>query len=468
MRVRSLKPLASSFEVRLLDVHLSEDATIKGAFRVESFTDLGIADAEHRAPWIHRGLFDSHLHVTWLGEIERRVIAGHFDDVESYVAALKAELKRIPENETLISYGFDEDRWDLKKDDLLERVGAMLDPSRKWLLYRICGHLACASAGLLSSLGVSSAATLLDDTGIQTLHARMPATSREILKKDFLRAQKKLLESGIDTVGDMSLDEALVPAVIELRDEGHLELEYQGVMLDDTSRGYLKDPVFSNGTKPFEIRHWKRYLDGSFGSRTAWLRSPYADDASTVGLQLHETEELISSARAALARGFALSFHAIGDAALEQLLDMSDALKDEMGAMNRKAGRPLHRIEHAQLMGDDQLERLKKLGLWILCIQPYHREADRSFIRRRLGATRFDREAYRLFSLVDAGLPVSLGSDAPITFFEPAKTLEASDSIAEADALWKFSEGGRVIHGFPLRKLEVGTRVWILEPRTTL
>jgi predicted amidohydrolase YtcJ len=453
----------------LAEVTLEADSRVKTARHLVAFRDLGPAPASSRDPWLHAGLFDSHLHLTWIGEIERRVVATSFNDAPAYVRALREKLSATPAEETLISYGFDEDRWNLNKQDLCERVGAQLDPQRKWLLFRVCGHSACASPALLKEAGLDDTRTLIDDTAIHALMAHLPSPTRARLKQDFLRGQELMLEAGITAVGDMSLDHALIPAVKELRDEGRLELDYQGVMIDESGRGaYLEAPIFDakNG-RHFEIRHWKRYLDGSFGSRTAWLREPYDDDAGTKGLRLYETSELIASARAALEKGFALSFHAIGDAALEQLLDMSDALAETMRRMNEVAGFCVHRIEHAQMMGDDQLARLKKLGLWTLCVQPYHRVADGGFIVKRLGRERFERNAYRLGELVAAGLPVSLGSDAPITFYEPAKTLGAAHTLSFEEALWRFSDGARRLHGLAPTKLELGARVWLLEPRAT-
>jgi predicted amidohydrolase YtcJ len=468
MRARYLLPRGNSFEVRVADFTLIKDACVSAAFRIDALSDLGLAGPlDESLPWIHSGLFDSHLHLTWIGEIERRVVAESFGTLNDYVGALKDRLGLTPRDEILISYGFDEDRFGLGRDDLRDRVGAQLPVDRKWLLFRVCGHLACASPALLAALGLDPSQTLLDDNGIQLLQARLPAPTREVLKSDFLRAQEKMLAVGISAIGDMSLDEALIPAILELQTEGRIQLEYQGVMIDDSKKGaFLKAPVSRHtGHQHFEIRHWKRYLDGSFGSRTAWLREPYADGGGAKGLQLHQSEELVAAARQALKKGFALSFHAIGDAALEQLIELSAALAPEMRDMNRAAGINLHRIEHAQLMGDDQLLRLKELGLWTICVQPYHRVADDSFIRNRLGEQRLCSQAYRLNSILEAGLPLSIGSDAPITFYDPLRTLEACHHLSFAEALWIYTSRGRAVHGLPARDVSRGARVWILEAR---
>jgi predicted amidohydrolase YtcJ len=410
------------------------------------------------------------------GELERRVVGYSFQDIDTYIQALLDEVCHLDPQETLVSYGFDEERWGLSKIDFEKKLRAALDPSRKWILYRVCGHSAVCSEAFLEALGLIRSGGMLDDKGIHAIQERLPPPSIEALKQDFLRAQRKLLEAGINAVGDMSLDAYLVQAVVELHDEGLLELDYQGVMLDEPkSGGVLASPLFKhNSQRRFEIRHWKRYLDGSFGSRTAWLRDPYADEAQERGLQLYESKELIEAARAALAKGFALSFHAIGDAALEQIIELSGALKNEMQLANTQAGFRVHRIEHAQLMGDDQLRRLVELDLWTLCMQPYHRVADSIFINKRLGATRAGAQSYRLGSLIIAGLDVSLGSDAPITVFDPIQILESvsshttdSERLGFADALWTYSEGGRCVHGLPLRQIDVNHRVWLLEPRAT-
>ncbi len=466
MRARYLLPRGDSFEVRVADFTLGKDARVVEAFRIEALSDLGPASSRDEGlPWIHAGLFDSHLHLTWIGETERRVVAESFSSLHNYLEALKVFLNLTPRDEILISYGFDEERFGLARDDLRDQVGALLPGDRKWLLYRVCGHLACASPALLGELGLDPKQTLLDDNGIQSLQSRLPAPKRETLKSDFLCAQRKMLAAGITAIGDMSLDEALIPAILELRSEGRVELDYQGVMIDDKKKGgFLETPfLHRDGSRHFEIRHWKRYLDGSFGSRTAWLREPYADGGDAKGLRLHQTEELIASARQALKKGFALSFHAIGDAALEQLIELSAALAHEMRHMNRQAGLNLHRIEHAQLMGDDQLLRLRDLDLWTICVQPYHRVADDSFITKRLGAKRLQTQAYRLDSIIDAGLPLSLGSDAPITFYDPSRTLESCHTLDFAEALWIYTTRGRAVHGLPSRDITLGARVWRLE-----
>lgn len=468
MRARYLLSRGGLFEVRVADFTLLEDAAVTEAFRVKSMTDLGLASrTDESLPWVHAGLFDSHLHLTWIGEIERRVVAESFLNLQDYVVALKNRLDATPREEILISYGFDEERFGLARDDLRDRVGASLPPDRKWLLYRVCGHLACASPALLGDLGVDPTQTLLDDNGIHALQSRLPTPRRETLKSDFLRAQRKMLAAGITAIGDMSLDEDLISAILELQSEGRIELDYQGVMIDDSKKGaFLETPVMRyHGNQHFEIRHWKRYLDGSFGSRTAWLREPYADGAGTQGLQLHQSEELISAAGRALKKGFALSFHAIGDAALEQLIELSTVLAPEMRHMNQQAGLNLHRIEHAQLMGDDQLQKLRDLDLWTICVQPYHRVADDSFIKKRLGEQRFHAQAYRLKSILDAGLPLSLGSDAPITFYDPSRTLESCHTIDFAEALWIYTTRGRAVHGLPSHEVTLGARVWCLEAR---
>lgn len=482
MRVRFLKESPQSTlmpRVCYADVQLSEDPKLSGAHILQDFKEIGEAPAQDRdTPFLHRGLMDSHLHLAWIGEQQRRIVGDQFSSADDYLLALQKELQRdfYSRDEILMAYAFDEERWGMSLRDFEKKVLAQLDSDRRWILFRVCGHSAFASRALLESFSMSVQSPLLDDRGIHELQRRLPPPDIEVMKNDILRAQQLMLECGINAVGDMSLDRPILTSILALRDEGLLELDYQGVYLDGSFEEFEKLgpllPDTNPGKKHFEIAHWKRYLDGSFGSHTAYLRNPYFDKISERGLQLHDTQELIEASRRALSRGFALSFHAIGDGALEQILDLSEVLRPELTQMNLQRSRCVHRIEHAQLVGADQIARLQKLGLWLVCVQPYHRVADKFFSEKRLGLERLYDEAYVLGSFLKAGLPTSLGSDAPITFYDPYRTLSAAithpnpqEAVPLEQALWLMSEGARRVHGLPVGDWGRGQRVWVMEPR---
>ena len=158
----------------------------------------------------------------------------------------------------------------------------------------------------------------------------------------------------------------------------------------------LRDP-----RSRLQLAGLKVWLDGSLGARTAMLRSPYSDGSGSGGAEASD-ETLTKALARCDAAGLQLAVHAVGDAAVERLLDV-------LKSANRPAGAQPVRLEHAQVVAPDQLPRLQGM----LCsIQPLHRVDDAAFAAKRLGAERAG-WAYRAGSL-QATCPLLLGSDLPI------------------------------------------------------
>jgi predicted amidohydrolase YtcJ len=154
--------------------------------------------------------------------------------------------------------------------------------------------------------------------------------------------------------------------------------------------------------------------DGSLNTATAWCHQPYAagaDPAHPAGapnLDLDELTDLLGLARDA---GLDVATHAIGDAAVDAALT----------AYERTGARGS--VEHVQLVAHDDVSRLKRLGLRA-SVQPHHLVDDRD-LTEQVWPDRTDRcFAYRW--LVDAGVTVSLGSDAPVSPLDPWLAIDAA------------------------------------------
>jgi predicted amidohydrolase YtcJ len=83
----------------------------------------------------------------------------------------------------------------------------------------------------------------------------------------------------------------------------------------------------------------------------------------------------------------------------------------------RRVADPRWRIEHAQVLHPDDLPRFAELGV-IPSVQPSHAIGDLHYAHRRVGAERL-RSAYAWQSLIDSGVPVAGGSDAPVEIGDP-------------------------------------------------
>jgi predicted amidohydrolase YtcJ len=162
-------------------------------------------------------------------------------------------------------------------------------------------------------------------------------------------------------------------------------------------------------------------IDVSFGSRTAALSQAYSDAPGNSGTGYVGDEKLLSFLRAATESGLQATVHAIGDRAVEQVVRCHEQLA-ETGS-----GNPLrHRIEHAELLSDSLIDRIARLGL-VLGVQPAFEAEwggpDRMY-SLRLGERWRDTNPYR--RLLDSGVRLAGGSDAPITPIDPVAGIRAA------------------------------------------
>ncbi len=173
-------------------------------------------------------------------------------------------------------------------------------------------------------------------------------------------------------------------------------------------------------------------VDGSIGSRTAALRHPYTDDPGTSGNLYLTAEQIANHVTAVTRAGTHAAFHVIGDRALDELLLGLRAAADVEGtAAIAAAG---HRVEHAEMVDAPSLAQLVLLGLR-LSVQPAFDAAwggPDGMYAARLGPGRA--AALNPFAdLAAAGIPLALGSDAPVTAMDPWGGVRAAAGHHEPD-----------------------------------
>jgi len=159
--------------------------------------------------------------------------------------------------------------------------------------------------------------------------------------------------------------------------------------------------------------------DGSFGSRTALLFEEYSDMPGCRGKAQIWQSELDLWMDKAASLGLKTAVHAIGDGGVEMALKSIERLKQE--------DRPrLPRIEHAELLTDDQIERIAEMGI-SLAIQPVFEElwgGPNRLYARRLGERWKRTNRYR--DLLYAGVTLAGSSDSYITPIDPLRGIRAA------------------------------------------
>ena len=148
----------------------------------------------------------------------------------------------------------------------------------------------------------------------------------------------------------------------------------------------------------------KVFADGSLGARTAALFEPYRDDPREGGMLIHPPRELRDLLAGIHRTGFQAAVHAIGDRAIELVIETIEAVSPEPG--------PRHRIEHAELLHPEHIDRMARHGIVASCQPNFVGQwsLPGGLYETRLG---FERNArnnpYR--EILEKGVALAFGSD---------------------------------------------------------
>jgi hypothetical protein len=154
-------------------------------------------------------------------------------------------------------------------------------------------------------------------------------------------------------------------------------------------------------------------LDGDVGPRTAALSEPYVDDPDCYGTLYYSQEEIDAFVQEAHRAGLQVAMHAVGDAAVEQALN---AYQAALAAHPRDDHR--HRIEHCEVIREEQIERARRLGVALAIQPPFNHYWDHTTYYASIGEERASR-VDPVATLMRPGLLVAGGSDSTVTPLGP-------------------------------------------------
>ena len=251
----------------------------------------------------------------------------------------------------------------------------------RFCLDRACPHNpvviqhASGHAGVFNTLALERLGALNEDCGLERdgqgeltgrgeenpfldLLGRIPMDGLEDVLRAFQGAQEEYASHGITTAQEGLLQPVMAPVYQEILRRGLLYLDVNAYVPPadyDRLRGQFAQGVSASpGT--FRVAGMKIFLDGSPQGGTAWVREPYAGGGC--GTSTMTDGQVLSAFRQALDRDAQLLAHCNGDRAAEQYLTLLAQAEREAG---KKLCRPV--MIHAQLLGLDQLERVKALGV---------------------------------------------------------------------------------------------------------
>jgi predicted amidohydrolase YtcJ len=260
---------------------------------------------------------------------------------------------------------------------------------------------------------------ILVDRAIDLVELAIPPPSETEIEKAILRAQDLLVSEGITSAHEMGISAAYVDVYRRLAREGRLKLRIYAHWIAepaDLQEAFRRGPLRVGPEDLFALRAIKVFADGALGSRGAHLKAPYSDDPHNTGLVLTPMREIEDLSRRALAAGFQVSTHAIGDAANHDVLE----------AYARAGVTPAarFRIEHAQIVDPADIPTFARLGVFA-SMQPTHATSDMPWAEKRVGRARLS-GAYAWQKFLDAGVHLAFGSDFPVELSDPRLGLYAA------------------------------------------
>ncbi|MEP5613316.1 MAG: amidohydrolase [Cyclobacteriaceae bacterium] len=214
-----------------------------------------------------------------------------------------------------------------------------------------------------------------------------------------------MVSNGVTSVHNMDLGAStdIIDTYERIRDQQIIRF-YMAVGLSNWTQ--LRDKVEEEGRgdKWLKIGVLKGMVDGALGSHTAAFFEPFADTPDDRGFFVIDEDSLNRWAMEADKANLQLAIHAIGDRAINTLLNVFEKVANENGPRDRR-----FRVEHAQHLAPNDISRFNELGV-IASVQPYHAIDDGRWAEKVIGPERI-KTTYAFKSLLDANTIVAFGSD---------------------------------------------------------
>ncbi|KAI9571870.1 amidohydrolase family-domain-containing protein [Boletus coccyginus] len=384
------------------------------------------------------GLTDAHAHVLQYGAAMNLDLAG-CKSKQEVLQRVVHHVKSHPDiladpSRWVVGMGWDQNLWQVPQYPTADDFDSeSLLRGRRIYLDRVDVHAAWVSNRVLQLMGelpreVDGGLIIRDSfgkpTGIFVDNAMaivpVPAPTKAQLLDHFERTVRDAHAVGLTSIHDAATE----PHAIEFYKEYSstrklpLRLYLMGHIESDEYWGNNLTRLIDYGiAQRLNLRSVKLFTDGALGSFGAALLEPYSDNPSSNGLMLIQVQTLSAFVNQFWQDGWQVNIHCIGDRANHIVLDIFEDILANLEFGSAAERRP--RIEHAQIMTLDDLERTGRLQV-IPSVQPTHATSDMWYAERRLGPARI-RGAYAYQTMIQTSSTgvLPLGSDFPVEGINP-------------------------------------------------
>lgn len=389
------------------------------------------------------GLNDSHLHLFAYSEFKNQPSAIDAKTVEEVVKCVSRFAENNPEaveNGIYTLNGYN--RYNLKNKEVvptrfdLDKISTqypiILDSS--CIYYRSVNTKVIEMCGITEKTEVPDGGKImLGDDGkpngvlwgnaIHLVSGAMPTFSLDFYRKMLIKSQQHALEHGLTSMQGNDIGYSMKPQqkgfdlLKSMVENGELKIRFNSQTSFgsvDECEEFLNNGEFATAdygeNALLSVGSLKLLRDGNLFAKTAMMKDGYSNDPDNHGAAWHSIERVRGVCELAYKYGATVSSHAIGDAAIEEMLDIYE---EYFGKENAKRSS----IIHCNVTDEKLIERLAASNVPIL-VQPAFintvRDKNGLLYDEKLAET-----SNAIRTLIDKGVHVAFGTDAPITDFNP-------------------------------------------------
>ena len=379
------------------------------------------------------GLYDAHAHtfMTGFSLLEVDVTQDSVASIEDIRRKITDRARETEAGEWIIGQGYDQASLAEQRHPLRADLDSAA-PDHPVALWRSCHHILAVNSRALELAGIHGTTPdpdggtidrdahgeptgVLREAATRLVQRVQPEPTQKLLEDAIVAGGNAFVRHGVTAVGEAGIRRPeQLRAYQALHQQGTLPVRsYLMMIIDDTLDDLISLGISTGfGDDWLRIGPAKLFSDGSIGGRTARMRRPYEGEPDNVGLWMMDPSDLKAKVRKAHDAGFQIGIHAIGDAAIELVLD---AYEEAQEANPRADTR--HRIEHCSIVDLEILRRVRRLGVvpipgtsFLFYTRPAYEQ--------NLGQDRY-RYAYAMKSFAELGITAAASSDAPIVPVDP-------------------------------------------------
>jgi predicted amidohydrolase YtcJ len=372
------------------------------------------------------GLIDAHGHVLELGYARNQADLTGTQSLAAALAKIKSYATDHADARWITGGGWNQEIWKLGRFPTAQELDAAVADRPVWLS-RVDGHAGWANTAAMKLAGIDrhtkdpsggrierdaqgNPTGVFVDAATALISAKVPAPTATERAAALDTALKAMASVGLTGVADAGIDLDNYTLYRQYADAGKLTARIYA-MIRGTGADFdviSKDgPLLGYGNDFLTVRAVKLFADGALGSRGAALLQPYTDDPHNRGLLFLKPAEMTAMIGKALAKGYQVNIHAIGDRANREVLDSFAAAYKAHGGQDLR-----NRVEHAQIVALEDIPRFVPLHL-VASMQPTHATSDMNMAESRIGKQRIQ-GAYAWQRFLKQGTVVAGGSDFPV------------------------------------------------------